>query len=109
IHAHKLAFTEREAAQYIGMSRSFLRQSRQDGIRANRTPGPPFVKVGRAIRYLVMDLDQWLLQHRREPSSGESDRTPLPRASSSDYRPASRPAAAVGGRKHTTTREISEP
>ena len=60
-----------EAAHYIGMSQSFLRQSRMDGIRENRTPGPPFVKIGRAVRYLKDDLDAWLAQYRQKPKSGE--------------------------------------
>jgi hypothetical protein len=106
---HKQAFTEREAAHYIGMSRSFLRQSRQDGVRANRTPGPPFVKVGRAIRYLVMDLDQWLLQHRQEPPN-ENDGAPSPGAGSQSDGPASLPAAAaVRWRGRTTARKRTAP
>lgn len=56
----KQAFTEREAAQYICMSRSFLAQARMEGHRATRTPAPPFIKIGRAVRYLRKDLDQWL-------------------------------------------------
>ena len=61
-------FSEIETAEYIGMSRSFLRQSRMDGNRENRTPAPPFIKIGRAVRYLREDLDNWLdsfmrLQH----------------------------------------------
>lgn len=56
--------TEPAAARYIGMSRSFLRQSRMDGDREGRTPGPPYVKVGRAVRYLREDLDAWLWSHR---------------------------------------------
>jgi len=62
---------EPEAAQYLSMSTSFLRQSRMDGIREHRTPGPPFVKIGRAVRYLVEDLDTWLKKYRQEPSKGE--------------------------------------
>ena len=58
-------FTEREAASYIGMSRSFLAQSRMDGKRENRTSAPPFIKIGRSVRYLVEDLDQWLSQFQR--------------------------------------------
>ncbi len=54
------ALSEKEAAQYIGMSRSFLAQSRMDGHRENRTPAPPFVKIGRSVRYLREDLDNWL-------------------------------------------------
>lgn len=54
------ALTEIEASQYIGMSRSFLAQARMDGNRDNRTPAPPFIKIGRSVRYLREDLDRWL-------------------------------------------------
>ncbi len=62
---HRL-LTEKQAAPYIGMSRSFLRQSRMNGKRQNRTPGPLFLKIGRKVLYLVDDLDAWLLEHRHE-------------------------------------------
>ncbi len=48
----------------MGMSRSFLRKDRMDGIRKNRTAGPQFLKIGRSIRYLKDDLDAWLLKNR---------------------------------------------
>lgn len=54
------ALTEIEASQYIGMSRSFLAQSRMDGNRDKRTPAPRFIKIGRSVRYLREDLDRWL-------------------------------------------------
>lgn len=57
---NKRALSEIEASEYIGMSRSFLRQSRMDGNRENRTPAPPFLKIGRSVRYLKEDLDNWL-------------------------------------------------
>jgi len=60
IQAAKRAMSEIEAAIYIKMSRSFLRQDRMNGIRANRTPGPRYVRIGRRIRYLKDDLDAWL-------------------------------------------------
>jgi predicted DNA-binding transcriptional regulator AlpA len=60
----KITLTETEAAEYICMSRSFLRKDRMDGIRVNRTPGPQFLKLGKSIRYLKEDLDTWLLRHR---------------------------------------------
>lgn len=60
----KNIFTERETAEYIGMSRSFLRQDRMNGIRENRTLGPKFLKIGRSVRYLKEDLDNWLDQRR---------------------------------------------
>lgn len=56
----KRALSEIEASSYIGMSRSYLRQSRMDGIRDKRTPAPPFIKIGRSVRYLKEDLDAWL-------------------------------------------------
>src|SRR3954470_5509480 len=45
-----------EAALYIDMSDSWLRQTRMAG----RTDGPPFLRQGRAIRYRRCDLDRWL-------------------------------------------------
>jgi predicted DNA-binding transcriptional regulator AlpA len=56
----KRALTEIETAEYIGMSRSFLRQARMEGNRDKRTSAPKFIKVGRAVRYLKEDLDLWL-------------------------------------------------
>lgn len=61
---NKRSLTEKEAAEYINMSRSFLRQDRMNGLRKNRTKGPDFVKIGRAIRYLKEDLDIWLDNHK---------------------------------------------
>jgi len=62
----KRGLSEAEAAEYIGMSRSFLRHARMDGERFNRPPGPPFTKIGRKILYLKDDLDRWLEEHRHE-------------------------------------------
>lgn len=61
---------EEAAAKYIGMSVAFLRQSRMNSKLANRTPGPVFIKVGRAILYNVTDLDAWLSAHRVEGRDG---------------------------------------
>jgi predicted DNA-binding transcriptional regulator AlpA len=63
---NKIIFTEIEASEYIGMSRSFLRQDRMNGHREKRTPGPHFLKIGRSIRYLKDDLDNWLFKCRIE-------------------------------------------
>ena len=56
--------TEKEAAKYIRMSRSFLSQDRMNGYREGRTPGPKFMKLGRAVRYHRQDLDEWLNTNR---------------------------------------------
>ena len=59
---------EKEAAEYIGMSRSFLRQGRMNGYRESHTPTPPFIRIGCAIRYLKSDLDEWLQKNRITPT-----------------------------------------
>lgn len=62
----KRAFTEIEAATYIGMSRSFLRHARVNGKREGSIPPPSFIKAGkRKIIYLKEDLDKWLDQFKR--------------------------------------------
>ncbi len=59
----KRLYAEPEAAEYCGVSRTFLRQSRMNGNRENRTPGPQFVRVGkRSIKYKLEDLDAWIDQ-----------------------------------------------
>lgn len=59
-------WTEREAAAYLGISRSSLAQGRMDGRRVNRMTPPPYIQLGRAIRYRRSDLDKWLDDHRVE-------------------------------------------
>ena len=49
-------FKDAEAAHYIGMSESWLRQSRMRG----NPDAPPYIKIGKAVRYLKADLDAWL-------------------------------------------------
>lgn len=74
----KRSYQEEEAAYYIGMSRSFLRQSRMTGQLEGHIPAPRFIRVGnRAIRYLKEDLDLWLDQfprhmHAHEGNAGKS-------------------------------------
>lgn len=57
------------AAEYIGMSTSYLRMDRLRGNVGNRTPGPPYYKIGRSVRYDVRDLDTWLEQRRVDRST----------------------------------------
>jgi hypothetical protein len=48
--------TEQEAAHYLNVSRSFLAQGRMKG----GDNYPPFIRLGRAIRYSLAALDAWL-------------------------------------------------
>lgn len=57
---------EADAAYYLGLSRTTLRQQRCDGARDRRVPPIPFIRLGRAIRYRVADLDAYIQQHRVE-------------------------------------------
>ncbi|MBX9720855.1 MAG: helix-turn-helix domain-containing protein [Candidatus Obscuribacterales bacterium] len=49
---------EKQAAEMMGLSISWFRQIRVTG------GGPPFIKVGNAVRYKVSDLESWLDNRR---------------------------------------------
>lgn len=51
---------ERDAGRYIGLTPAFLRKARREGR------GPAYLRIGRTIRYRIVDLDDWLLKHRVE-------------------------------------------
>ncbi|MCP4474460.1 MAG: helix-turn-helix domain-containing protein [Gammaproteobacteria bacterium] len=57
---NKRLFSEREAAEYLGVSRSYLRQDRMNGKFRGRTPGPDYCQFGKMIRYDKAELDQWI-------------------------------------------------
>ncbi len=61
-------FKDAEAAHYIGMSESWLRQSRMRG----NPDASPYIKIGKSVRYLKGDPDDWLEKHRHvEPEVGD--------------------------------------
>ena len=60
---HPRALNEKAAAQYIGMSVSYLRKDRMDGLVGQRTPCPQYAELGKRVIYLRDDLDSWLEQH----------------------------------------------
>ena len=51
--------TTSEAANYLRMSKQFLEIARHRG------DGPPYIKLGRAVRYYRPSLDQWMLERQR--------------------------------------------
>ena len=54
--------TEQDAARYLGVSRSYLANSR-----CQMNPNAPaFVKHGRMIRYDLRDLDAWIDKYRKD-------------------------------------------
>jgi predicted DNA-binding transcriptional regulator AlpA len=54
---------DNEAAHYIGMKTQTLRNWRA----MNR--GPAYVKVGRAVRYSLNDLDAYMTERRVQPDA----------------------------------------
>jgi len=64
ICVERRVFSEIDAANYLGISRSSLRKGRMNGERHNHISPPPYVKAGRRVIYLREDLDAWLEQHR---------------------------------------------
>jgi predicted DNA-binding transcriptional regulator AlpA len=67
----RVSLTEAEAAQYIGMSRAWLKKSRTTG---GSTDAPPFVRCGRRrIAYRRTDLDAWQSRYLRVPGSRPTD------------------------------------
>ncbi len=64
--------TEKEAAKHLGLSVAWFQRKRWEGN------GPPYVKVGSAVRYNVRKLDEWVKQNtasRVLESRGRQTRT----------------------------------
>lgn len=55
--------TPKEAARLLKVSTSFLAKARMRG------DGPPFIKVGRAVRYSEAALIQWMKSRNRQSTS----------------------------------------
>ncbi len=55
--------TETDAEARLGLKVPTLRAWRHRGI------GPPFVRLGRAIRYLPSDIDRYLAANRQVPTA----------------------------------------
>lgn len=55
--------TTKEAAEYVGRGKNTFEQERLRG------GGVPFVRLGRSIRYDVVDLDAWIDSHKHRSTS----------------------------------------
>ncbi len=55
--------TPHDAAQFLALSRSWLAKLRLTG------DGPPYVKLGRQVRYRLSDLEAWLQGQVRRSTS----------------------------------------
>ena len=54
--------TETDVSRYLGISKKKLQKDRQKGI------GVPYIKVGRCVRYLPSDCQDFVQRNRVDPS-----------------------------------------
>lgn len=48
-----------QTSTYIGVSKTEVAQSRITGRLSGLVP-PPFIRIGKRVRYRIQDLDEWL-------------------------------------------------
>lgn len=51
--------TQQELCTYLGKSEAWAERARLEGS------GPPFIKIGRAVRYSAADVLGWLSENQR--------------------------------------------
>ena len=60
-----LLLCEKLAAKRLGVSLSYLRKARCEGTVGDRTPAPPFVRIGGRVLYPAEDLRMWVKELER--------------------------------------------
>lgn len=72
----KRLLKEADLIERTGLSKAFFRMARS--AKAS-TEGPPYIKIGAAVRYDEADVDAWLERNRIESNSrgAEADVTPI--------------------------------
>lgn len=68
------ALTEREAARLSGLSTKWFQNRRATGHVGNDPPGPPYYKIGTAVRYPRAEFIAWLESFRVAPTPAERKR-----------------------------------
>ncbi len=58
---------EKKAAEYLGTSAATLRVLRCNGATKKGMQVPPYVKLGKAVRYDLADLEAYVQAHRVTP------------------------------------------
>ncbi|WP_415911929.1 helix-turn-helix domain-containing protein [Neptuniibacter sp. QD37_11] len=64
--------TSKEAADFLKLSEYTLRRSRMEGTLCG-VESPPFIKLGRQVKYLSEDLLIWLQQFPKQNSTCHTD------------------------------------
>jgi len=63
--SEELLLSNRDAASYIGVTPQMLRLSRHTGEIFKGVACPPFLKMGKAVRYLKSDLTNFVTLQRK--------------------------------------------
>ena len=63
----ELLLTRKEVEAHFGLTKRYLE------IAAVKGGGPPFIKIGRSVRYRASDIREWIKTHR-VASTSEHDR-----------------------------------
>lgn len=65
--------TTREAAHVLGLSPATLNtwRSRRGRVARDGLNGPPYVRIGRTIRYPDFELNEWIASHPAFCRTGE--------------------------------------
>lgn len=58
--------SQKELCEYLGKSEAWAERARLEGS------GPPFCRLGRSIRYLVSDVEDWIAHSKRKSTSGKA-------------------------------------
>jgi predicted DNA-binding transcriptional regulator AlpA len=66
---------EKQTAIILGISKSWLAKARMSG------DGPPYIEIGRSIRYSRATLQQWLKSRQRLSTSERKSQPRIPRQS----------------------------
>jgi hypothetical protein len=60
-----------QAAEYLGFSLSTLNNSRYSGLLGG-VKSPPYIKLGKSIRYQRSTLDEWLSQFQEQNNTSQN-------------------------------------
>ena len=63
----EVLMTQQEVAKVLRKSTAWMERSRWDGT------GPPFIKLGRHVRYPKLALMEWINGHPLQTSTSESN------------------------------------
>lgn len=58
--------SERQVSERYNLSRPLLRKLRCEGQRQGHCPSPPYIKLGRMVRYRVAHIEAWLQENTVE-------------------------------------------